>query len=109
MSKAKQKGTAAETAFVNWLREQSPDFETVERRATNGRLDRGDIAGLPNTVIEIKSGAKLSIPEWLKELEQEMVNAEASLGFLVIKPKGKGAASVDQWWIVQKVGQVFGK
>lgn len=109
MSKAKAKGTAAETAFVNWLREQSPDFELVERRVTNGVKDRGDIAGIRNTVIEIKSGSRLNIPEWLKELEQEMINAEASLGFLVIKPKGIGAANVQNWWVIQKAEQVFGK
>lgn len=108
MSKAKAKGTAAETAFVNWLKQQSPDYVTVERRATNGVKDRGDIAGIPNVVIEIKAGARLNIPEWLRELQQEMINAEASLGFLVIKPKGVGAANVQNWWVVQTAEQVFG-
>lgn len=109
MSKAKQKGTAAETAFVNWIRQQSPDFADVERRATNGIKDRGDIAGIARTVIEIKSGTKLCIPEWLKELDQEIINADALVGYLVIKPKGIGASNVQDWWIIQRVGDVFGK
>lgn len=106
MSKAKQKGTAAETAFVNYLKAQG--YEAVERRVTNGARDRGDVAGLPGRVIEIKAGARLCIPEWLRELEVEVINAEAHTGYLVIKPKGKGDKSVDQWWVIQTVGQVFG-
>lgn len=109
MSKAKQKGTAAETAFVNWLKQQSPDYVTVERRATNGAKDRGDVAGIPHTVIEIKSGARLDIPQWLKELDAEIANANALVGYLVIKPKGIGSANVQNWWIIQRVGDVFGK
>jgi hypothetical protein len=109
MSKAKAKGTAAETAFVNWLREQSDDYVTVERRVTNGAYDRGDIAGIPHTVIEIKSGARLNIQEWLRELDAEIANAKALVGYLVIKPKGIGSANVQNWWIIQRVGDVFGK
>ncbi len=109
MSKAKAKGTAAETAFVNWIKEQSPDFAAVERRVTNGKNDRGDIAGIPNVVIEIKASNRLEIPAWLKETEIERINAGALSGYLVIKPKGIGAANVGQWWVIQTVEQVFGK
>jgi len=107
MSKAKQKGTAAETALVLWLRENG--YELAERRALTGRADRGDIAGIPNVVIEVKSGNRLEIPAWLKETEAERLNDGALSGYLVIKPKGIGAANVGQWWVIQTVEQVFGK
>ena len=107
MSKAKAKGTAAETALVLWLRDNG--YELAERRALTGKADRGDIAGIPNVVIEVKSGAKLEIPAWLKETEIERINDGALAGYLVIKPKGVGAANIGQWWVVQTVEQVFGK
>lgn len=103
MNKNKAKGTAAETAFVNFMVENG--FAWVERRSLKGKADRGDISGLPGVVIEIKSGSRLAIPEWVKELEIEMVNDGSSEGYLVIKPKGKGKGSVNQWWVIQTVGQ----
>ena len=107
MSKNKAKGTAAETALVNWLKENG--YENAERRALSGKADRGDIAGVSNRVIEVKSGSRLEIPAWLKETEIERINDGALSGYLVIKPKGVGAANVGQWWVIQTVEQVFGK
>lgn len=101
MNKNKRKGTAAETAFVNYMNDNG--YPAVERRALQGKADRGDISGLAGIVIEIKSGSRLSIPEWLKELEVEMVNDGSTEGYLIIKPKGKG--KVEQWWVITTVGQ----
>lgn len=103
MNKNKRKGTAAESAFVNFMVEHG--FVYVERRSLKGKADRGDISGLPGVVIEIKSGSRLAIPEWLKELEVEMVNDGSSEGYLIIKPKGKGKGRVEDWWVVTTVGQ----
>ncbi len=107
MSKAKAKGTAAETALVMWLRENG--YENAERRALTGKADRGDIAGIPRVVIEVKSGSRLEIPAWLKETEIERINDGALAGYLIIKPKGIGASNVGKWWVIQTVEQVFGK
>jgi len=107
MSKNKAKGTAAETALVNWLKENG--YENAERRALSGKADRGDIAGVSNRVIEVKSGSRLEIPAWLKETEAERINDGALAGYLVIKPKGIGASNVGKWWVIQTVEQVFGK
>jgi Holliday junction resolvase len=97
LSRAKQKGTSAETAVVNYLNENGFN---VERRALQGSKDRGDINGVPNTVIEVKAGKNYRIPEWLKETEQERLNDEAALGVLVVKPVGKGVGSVEDWWAI---------
>lgn len=98
MNKNKAKGTAAETAFVRFMTEAG---YPCERRALQGKSDRGDVSGLPFT-IEIKSGSRLAIPAWLEELAREQINDKSERGFLIIKPKGKG--KVKDWWVLQTVG-----
>lgn len=105
MSRSKQKGTAAETAVVRFLNEHG--FPVAERRALAGINDKGDVTGIPGLVIEIKAGTRLSIPEWLRETEQERINAQADNGILVIKPKGKGEKSVGEWWAVVPLAQMI--
>ena len=97
MSRSKQKGTLAETAVVNYLRQFWP---SVERRALSGAKDKGDVAGIPNVVIEIKNHASYKLTEWIKETEVERNNAQASVGILVIKPKGIGVSQVNKWYAV---------
>lgn len=98
MGAAKAKGTAAETAVATYLNTWG---WLAERRALSGAVDKGDIAGLPGVVVEVKAGARLCIPQWLAETETERVNADASVGLLVVKPKGVGYTKVGQWWTIQ--------
>ena len=97
MSKSKQKGTLAETAVADFLRQT---FPAVERRTLSGANDKGDIAGVPNCVFEVKNQRSYKIHEWMKETETERINAKADLGILVIKPNGVGVANTNQWWAV---------
>lgn len=97
MSKSKQKGTLAETAVADYLKQT---FPAVERRTLSGANDKGDIAGVPNCVVEVKNQRTYKIHEWMKETETERINAEADLGILVIKPNGVGVSKVNQWWAV---------
>lgn len=97
MSKAKQKGTLAETAVADYLRQT---FPTVERRALSGVNDKGDISNVPGCVVEVKNQRSYKIHEWMKETETERLNAGEQLGVLVIKPNGVGVANVSQWWAV---------
>lgn len=97
----KAKGRAAENAVAEFMGRFWPG---VERRRLNGVHDRGDIAGVPNTVIEVKSGSRIDLAGWLAEAEQERVNDGASFGVVVVKPKGVTDASrfyavmrFDQW------------
>lgn len=99
MSKSKQKGTAAETAVVNWL--QSKGRKHVERRALSGLLDRGDIAGIPAVVIEVKNHARMTLSDWLKELEVEMHNDKADTG--VVIHKKVGTQDVGKWYATMPV------
>lgn len=101
MSKAKQKGTTAETALVRFL--QGQGFPNAERRALGGGgfgEDLGDITGIPALCMEVKNQKSYRIKEWLKETETERINAKADFGILVVKPNGIGITpdKVGQWW-----------
>ena len=99
MSKSKAKGTAAETAVVNWLVERGRKH--VERRSLNGSNDRGDIAGIPGVVLEIKNHARMELSQWLSELEVEMINDKADTG--VVIHKKKGTTDVGLWYATMPV------
>lgn len=99
MSKSKQKGTAAETAVVNWLIEKGRKH--VERRSLNGSNDRGDIAGIPCVVLEVKNHATMKLPEWLRELDAEIINDRANTG--VVIHKRRGTTNVGEWYATMTV------
>jgi len=101
MSKAKAKGTAAETAVVKYL--QGAGFPNAERRALSGANDLGDITGIPCLCMEVKSQKSYTIPKWMEETKTETKNASADFGFLIIKPNGVGLGSVGDWWAVLSV------
>lgn len=96
MNRSKRIGTAAETAVVEYLRDQG--FMYVERRAQHGANDMGDISGIPGVVIEVKNCKTLEFSKWLEEAEQERVNAGAQLAVVVAKRRGK-ANPKDWYWL----------
>lgn len=86
MSKSRAKGTAWETQIVRYL---NTFARHVERRALAGSSDKGDIAGVLGTVIEAKSCARIELAAWVDEAEIEKDNADATLGVVWVKRKGK--------------------
>lgn len=103
MSKQKQKGTAAETAVVNWL--VSKGRKAVERRTLNGVKDRGDITGLVGVVVEVKNHQRMALAEWVDELDVEMTNDKADTG--VVIHKRKGTTDVGRWYATMPVSVWF--
>lgn len=101
MSKARQKGTAAETAVVKYLRQCG--WLDADRHPLRGQADQGDIRGISNMVLEVKNHRTYSIPAWMREVEAEKANADARFGAAIIKPNGVGLTSVGQWWAVMSV------
>lgn len=99
MSKARQKGTSAETAVVRYLQEHG--FQHAERRALHGVNDKGDITGCGPVVFEVKNHKTLDLAGWIKELEQEMVNAAVTTGAVIAKKKG--TTDVANWYAVMPV------
>lgn len=98
MSKSKAKGTAAETAVVNAL--QRLGWPHVERRALQGAVDKGDIAGIPGVCFEVKDAKTWQVSSWLQETLDERMNAKATHGILVIKLPGVGHANAEKWLTV---------
>jgi hypothetical protein len=99
VSAARRKGTSAETAAVDYLRGQG--FPHAERRALGGNKDRGDIAGIIGTVIEVKNCKTLDLAGWLRELEAEMANDGAVYGAVV--HKRRGTSDVGRWYATMPV------
>lgn len=84
---AKAKGRQTEQAVVEYLSRWSP---YVERRRLEGVADRGDIAGIPGWVLEVKSaGGGVKPTPWLNELAVEMENAGVERGAVVMRRKGR--------------------
>lgn len=86
MSKSKDRGTAFETAVIRFL--HANGFPYAERRALGGNKDRGDVAGVPQTVIECKHVARLDLAGWLDEAELERDNDGARYGAVWLKRRG---------------------
>lgn len=101
MSASKKKGTAAETAVVQYLR--AAGFIQAERRTLGGSHDRGDIAGLPGVVIEVKNCARQELGAWIAEAELERDNDHATLGVVWHKRRGKGHPA--DWFVTMSGAQ----
>lgn len=101
MSRSKAKGTAAETAVVRFL--QAAGFAQAERRTLGGTQDRGDIAGIPGVVIEVKNCARQELPAWVAEAELERDNDRASLG--VVWHKRRGTTDPGRWFVTMSGDQ----
>lgn len=108
-STAKAKGAKTEADFVDWIKLRG--VPNAERRHLSGQYDKGDVAGWvkgngeKSVCVEVKSGASLKIPEWIKELNAEVENAQADVGFIAIRPSGK--PKVDDWWAVMPMPEMM--
>jgi Holliday junction resolvase-like predicted endonuclease len=117
MSKAKQIGTAAETAVRNYLLSVGYSALAAHRNVLKGSDDEGDVwlreenRGL--IVFEVKGGksAKTAsheqVKKWMAEAETECVNADAKHGFLVTQRAGYGYPRAGEWWAYTTLGQLI--
>lgn len=96
MSRNRAKGTAWESAIVNFLRGHG--WPHAERRAMGGTNDRGDIAGIVGVVIEAKNHRTMDLAGWWSEAQTERDNDQAQHAVLWLKRRGK--ASAGDGWVV---------
>lgn len=94
MSKSRAKGTRAEGEVVRYLQNWWP---AAERRALSGNKDKGDVAGIPGVVVEVKAAATQLIGPWQRETLTEMANAGAECCMLVVKRPYKPVYRWDAW------------
>ena len=64
-----KKGPLAEALVVRCLQEHGWPY--AERRVMGGVNDRGDVAGIPGLVIEVKNRGALALAEWVDEAVRE--------------------------------------
>lgn len=96
VNRPKIKGTAAETAVVNYLRRRY--WPHAERRALAGSVDKGDISGVINVCIEVKDCKQLTFGPWLKEALTERDNAGVDIG--AVWAKRRGHLDPKDWFVV---------
>jgi Holliday junction resolvase len=92
---SKAKGTAAERAVVDYLRMLGFDCWRTPAGAT---LDCGDIVGIPGVCIQVKNQKTMDLGVWMNDLEEQMANAGASFGILVVKRRNKSNPA-DWYWL----------
>lgn len=101
MNPSKRKGTAAETAVTRYC--IANGFPDAERRALHGNQDQGDIKLCRHGIIEVKAGVAAQtashqqIQKWWGETDQEVENAGAEWGLLVVQRRGLGLSRVQHW------------
>lgn len=104
MSRQKQKGTAFESAIVEYLQDKLCD-DTIERRALNGTADRGDISGVTfcglRMALECKNENRMRLAEYMREAETEAKNDGAFYYAVIHKKRGVGISTL------QTVGQQY--
>jgi hypothetical protein len=104
MSKSKQKGTSAETAVNNYLiSREIPSHRVV----LSGSADKGDLNVMDNLVtVEVKNELKIDLSSYVREAEQESINAGSWIGVAWHHKKGK---SHPEDWYVTMSGETFTK
>jgi len=75
-------------------------FPYAERRALAGNADRGDIAGIPGVMLELKAAKALALSQWMDEVRVEKANANAQVGALVVKRRSH---SVGKSYVVMEL------
>lgn len=83
-----KKGPKHEADVVEWLRAHG--FPYAERRVQGGSRDRGDVAGVPGVVLELKNCNRVELAAWVDEARAEARNAGVDVFAVVAKRKGKG-------------------
>lgn len=99
---SKRKGSAWELAIAKYLVDKG--WIHAERRIAGATIDKGDIYGIIGCVIEAKNEKKITLADYMKELEVECANAKASTGVAIVKKRGTSSVgdayavmTVDMW------------
>lgn len=90
-NRSKNTGTRWESAIVDYL--HANGHPHVERRALHGNTDKGDLAGWPGVMVEAKAALRWEIDAWMREVATQQANANAAIGVLWCKRKGKAGAA----------------
>jgi len=103
---AKKAGTDFETLVTKYLATELND-DRIERRAKNGKNDRGDVAGVrtprnARVVIECKNESTgINLKTWMNEAETEAGNDDSLYPIVAHKAHGEGRA--EKQWVTMRL------
>jgi hypothetical protein len=102
---SKAKGTAFETAVVDYLRAHG--FPHAERRAQHGNHDLGDLTGIVGYITELKAVRQIDLGNFMNELATEQANAYElygvpAFGVLIIKRRNRPTSDA---YVIQTLAQ----
>lgn len=92
---AKRKGTAAETAVVQWLRDKGYQAQRNRAGWTN---DQGDVDAINGVVIEVKNRVQHNWAEYFEQLGRQIADKQAYTGVILCKRPGQ--TNPGQWLAV---------
>lgn len=84
-------------------------WPAAERRALSGSKDKGDVAGIPGVVVEVKAAKTQLIGPWQLETWTEMENAGAESCMLVVKRPYKAVSVWDAYLPAKQLPGGLGK
>jgi hypothetical protein len=87
MRAVKARGARFEQDVCDWL--ATHGFPHAERRHLRGNHDRGDVAGVPSWVLEIKNVASVTLGAFVDEAAREAANDGAEHYAAVIRRRGQ--------------------
>jgi hypothetical protein len=104
---AKAAGARFERVVADYLRD-ALECEYIDRKVKTGSRDTGDIGGVrahgQRVVVETKDCATLSLPQWVREAQQEAVHDKALAG--VVVAKRRGVSDPAQQWVVMTLADL---
>ena len=92
----RRKGSAFECQIVNYLR--GAGFPQAAKTLAGASADRGDVQGVPGTVLECKAHRTLDLAGWLAEARHEAANA--GLPRFAVIAKKRGVADVAESYAI---------
>lgn len=95
----KAKGDRAERTGRDYLRAHG--FPGTERTRAGYTRDAGDLHLSPGVIAQVKDCRTLRWREWLAELAEQALEAQADIGLLIVKRPGMGDPG--QWLAVTTV------
>lgn len=87
---SKVKGDAFERAVQDYL--QANGFPWTEKTRAGYARDHGDLHLVPTRAViaQCKNHSRITLPEWLSQLDEQVADAGAAHGFLAVKRRGVG-------------------
>ena len=71
---------------------QANGFPWCEKTRAGYERDEGDLHLVPgpSVIVQAKNHAAMRLPEWLRQLDEQLANSDAAHGFLAVKVRGVG-------------------